>query len=182
MSQALLDTPVLTGRWAVDTTHSWVGFEVSHMVVSRFRGEIRDFVASLDASDGTPVLTGTGRVESIVTRDDNLTGHLRSPEFFDAERHPELRVVSTGFEIDGERVRIPAELTVKGITKAVVLEGTAAGPIADPYGNGRIGLDLETTVDRRDFALEWNVPLPGGGLALGHDVKLFARLELVQEG
>jgi polyisoprenoid-binding protein YceI len=178
----VLTRPVaLTGTWRADTTHSWVAFEIPHNVISRFRGEIQDFDAALDAGGAAPVLIGHARVQSIVTRDESLNAHLGSPEFFDAERHPEIGIASTGFEVDGEHVRIPIDLTIKGVTQPAVLEGSLAGPIADPFGGTRIALDLETTVDRRSFGLDWNLPLPGGGLYLGNDVTLVARLELVEE-
>ena len=166
-----------TGIWKSDPVHSSLGFAVQHMGVSPFRGTASDFEAIL----GGDQLVGSARVESITTPDENLTGHLASPEFFDAERHPELRFESKEIRIEGGRVTADGELTLKGVTKPVELRGAIAGPISDAYGSTRLGLDLETTVDRTDFGIDWNADLPSGGKVLADDVELTARLELVQE-
>jgi polyisoprenoid-binding protein YceI len=169
-----------TGSWTVDPIHSSVGFEVKHMVVSTFRGNFRDFDARLESSDGAPRLVGNARVESVDVRDENLAAHLASEEFFDAERHPEIRFESGAIRVgeDGD-VIAEGELTVKGRTKAVRAHGEFVHIAEDISGGERIGLSLETTVDRREFGLEWNAPLPKGGFALGNDVKLVVALELV---
>ena len=169
-----------TGSWSVDPIHSSVGFEVKHMVVSTFRGDFREFDALLEASEGASRLVGTARPESIDVRDENLAAHLASEEFFDAERHPEIRFESTAIRADDDgRVIADGELTVKGNTKAVEARGRLVHIAEDISGGERIGLSLETTVDRREFGLEWNAPLPKGGFALGNDVKLVVALELV---
>jgi polyisoprenoid-binding protein YceI len=168
---------VPTGVWKSDSVHSSVGFAVQHMGVSPFRGTLSDFEAIL----GGDQLVGTARIESITTPDENLTGHLLSPEFFDAERHPELRFESTEIRRDGDDLVVPGELTLKGVRQPVELRGTITGPVEDPYGNQRVGLELETTIDRTDFGIDWNAELPSGGQVLANDVQLTARLELVQD-
>ena len=168
------------GSWAVDPVHSSVGFEVKHMVVSTFRGDFREFDAVLETQDGASRLVGTARVASVDVRDENLAAHLSSPEFFDAERHPEIRFESTAIRADGDgRFVAEGELTVRGNTKAIEAHGELVHIGADISGSARIGLRLEATVDRREFGLEWNAPLPKGGFALGNDVKLVVGLELV---
>jgi polyisoprenoid-binding protein YceI len=169
-----------TGSWSVDPVHSSVGFEVKHMVVSTFRGNFREFDAELEASDGVSRLVGTARPESVDVRDENLAAHLASGEFFDAEHHPEIRFESRAIRVgdDGDVVS-DGDLTVKGRTKAVEAHGELVHIAEDISGGERIGLSLETTVDRREFGLEWNAPLPKGGFALGNDVKLVVALELV---
>jgi polyisoprenoid-binding protein YceI len=141
-----------------------------------FRGGFTEFEASLE--DGE--LSGTAKVDSITTEDENLTGHLLSPEFFDAERNPALRFVSREIRRDGSTVVIDGELTLKGLTRPVELRGELAGPIGDAYGKTRIGLNLETTIDRTQFGINWNAQLPSGENALANDVKLTADLQLVQ--
>jgi polyisoprenoid-binding protein YceI len=172
--------PIPTGSWSVDPVHSSVGFEVKHMVVSTFRGNFRQFDALLEATEGAPRLVGTARPESVDVRDENLAAHLASEEFFDAARHPEIRFESRAIRVgdDGEIVA-EGDLTVKGRTKAVGAHGRLDHIAADITGGERIGLSLEATVDRREFGLEWNAPLPKGGFALGNDVKLVVALELV---
>jgi polyisoprenoid-binding protein YceI len=166
-----------TGIWKSDPVHSSVGFAVQHMGVSPFRGTVPDFEAILAGDQ----LAGSAQVASISTPDENLTGHLLSPEFFDAERHPELRFESSEIRRDADEVVIPGSLTLKGVTRPVELRGTITGPLEDPYGKRRVGLELETTIDRTDFGIDWNSELPSGGQVVANDVQLSARLELVQE-
>jgi polyisoprenoid-binding protein YceI len=164
----------------VDPIHSSVGFEVKHMVVSTFRGNFREFDALLETSEGVSRLVGTALPESVDVRDENLAAHLASEEFFDAERHPEIRFESSAIRVgDDGAVVAGGELTVKGRTKVVEARGRLVHIAEDISGAERIGLSLETTVDRREFGLEWNAPLPKGGFALGNDVKLLVTLELV---
>jgi polyisoprenoid-binding protein YceI len=162
------------GTWQADTVHSKIGFEVPYAVAT-FGGEVPDFAATLE--DGT--LTGSARIASIAVKDDNLKGHLTGPEFFDAEQHPEVRFVGNGFERSGDRVRVPGELTMKGITKPATLEGTIVGPSVDHFGKNRVGLSLSTVVDRREFDMNWQMPLPNGDPALAWEVTLTADLTLV---
>jgi polyisoprenoid-binding protein YceI len=175
-----LSAPAITGAWRSDLTHSTVDFAVRHMVVSTYRGQLRDFDATLTVDGDALVLAGRAPVRSIDVRDEALAAHLLAPDFFDAERHPELVLESRSVELDGERVTIVADLTIRGTTRTVTLTGTAAGPIEDPFGSTRLGLALETTIDRRDFGLDYTVPLPGGGIALGFEVRIAAQLELVR--
>jgi polyisoprenoid-binding protein YceI len=160
------------GTWQADPVHSSVGFAVKYLGVATFSGELSDLQASL--ADGS--LSGKAQVASIEVKDENLKAHLQAPEFFDAERHPELTF--TGREV-GEG-RFAGELTIKGVTKPITLEGTVTGPVTDPYGNERIGLALMSVIDRTDFGLNWNAPLPGGGFALANDVTVTADLSLVK--
>jgi polyisoprenoid-binding protein YceI len=169
------------GTYKIDPVHSTVGFEVKHMI-STFRGSFGDYDAKLDNSDGTPTLTGSAGVASVDARDENLAAHLQSPEFFDAERHPEIRFGSERIELsDDGSLELDGELTIKGVTKPIRATGHYEYLAEDPAGSQRLGLSLETAVDRREFGLEWNAPLPKGGFALGNDVKLVVHLELVAE-
>jgi polyisoprenoid-binding protein YceI len=177
MSTIEITHVVPTGTWTSDPVHSSIGFAVKHMGVTPFRGGFKQFDATL--GDGT--LTGSAAVETIQTDDENLTGHLLSPEFFDAERHPLLGFESTEIRREGDDVAIDGTLTLKGVTRPVELRGTITGPLADPYGGTRLGLELETTIDRHEFGIDWNADLPSGGRVLADDVKLTAQLELVQQ-
>jgi polyisoprenoid-binding protein YceI len=165
------------GTWRSDSTHSSIGFSVLHNGLTPFRGGFAEFEATV--ADGK--LVGTAAVRSITTEDENLTGHLLSPEFFDAERHPVLRFESREIRRDGDAVVVDGDLTLKGVTKPVELRAQIAGPVVDAYGGTRVGLNLETTVDRTEFGISWNAPLPSGENMLADDVKLTAELELVQE-
>jgi len=160
-----------TGTWVADPVHSSVSFEVPYAGVSTFRGSFRDFSATLAGGR----LAGSARVASVDVKDEQLNGHLQTPDFFDAERFPEIAFTATSLD--------RGELTIKGVTHPVELTGSISGPNADPFGRERIGLKLEATVDRTDFGVSWNAPNQGGGNYLGDDVKIVAELTLAkQEG
>jgi polyisoprenoid-binding protein YceI len=164
-----------TGTWHLDPVHSSIGFELAYMG-GVFRGQFREVDATLDEAR----LTGSAQVASVDVKDENLTAHLQSPEFFDVERYPELRFAST--EIDGgEELAIRGEITIKGITQPVELTGRATEPLTDAYGRERFGLTVETKVDRTAFGLNWNLPLPSGEPALSNEVTLVAELFFVKE-
>jgi polyisoprenoid-binding protein YceI len=163
-----------TGTWNADTVHSSVAFEVSY-AVSTFTGEVPEFSASL--VDGH--LTGSAKIASLQTKDENLTAHLASPEFFDAENFPEVTFEGDDIQRDGDQVTIDGQVTIKGITQPATLTGTIVGPAVDHFGATRVGLKLQTTVDRTQFGISWNMQLPNGDPALSNEVTLKADLTLV---
>lgn len=165
-----------TGTWKADTVHSSVAFEVPYAVAT-FGGEVPEFEASLE--DGK--LTGVAQIASLKVKDENLQAHLLSPEFFDAERHAEVRFEGTKITRDGDKVLVNGEVTIKGITKPAVLSGTIVDPTIDHFGANRVGLSLETTVDRTEYDIKWNMPLPNGEPALSNEVTLKAELTLVAQ-
>lgn len=169
------------GTFTVDPVHSRVGFEVKHMI-STFRGAFREYAARLDNTNGAPRLEGSAEVASVDVRDENLAGHLQSPDFFDAENSPRIEFASDRIEVaDDGSVTLEGELTIRGVTKPIRATGRIEHVEADLGGGSRVGLELSTTVDRRDYGIEWNAALPKGGFALGNDVKLVVSLELVPE-
>jgi polyisoprenoid-binding protein YceI len=174
MSTTIDQTAIPTGTWTADTVHSGLSFEVPYAVAT-FSGDVPGFQATL--ADG--VLAGSAQIASLQVKDESLQAHLLSPEFFDAERHPEVSFTSTAISRDGDRVSIDGDLTIKGITKPVTLEGTITGPAVDHFGATRVGFKLETVIDRRAFDINWNMPLPSGEPALSNDVTLKADLTLV---
>jgi len=172
--------PTTTTTWTVDPVHSSANFAVRHMVVSTFRGGFADVRGALDLSGDEPALSGHVAVQSVEVKDENLHGHLQSPDFFDSERHPEVSFVSTSVKRGpGDAVTAEGDLTIKGITRAVVATGTWNEIEADITGAPRIGVDVETTIDRTAHGLDWNAPLPKGGFALANDVALSVHLEFV---
>jgi polyisoprenoid-binding protein YceI len=172
---------VPTGTYRSDPIHSTVGFSVRHMVVGRFRGQFNDYDVVVRSDEGKLSIEGRVIVPSIDVKDENLYPHLLSPDFFDAERNPEITFRSTEVRQDGEQITVDGDLTIKGVTQRVEGRGTVTGPAADIGGNEKLGLELETTVDRTAYGLDWNAPLPSGGVAVGNDVKLEISLELVRE-
>jgi len=164
------------GTWAVDKTHSNVGFAVDYMA-GTFTGTFSDFDVLVEGG----ALRGSAKVASVQVKDPNLEAHLQSPEFFDAERHPELRFESASINRHGDQVSIDGEITLKAHTEAVEITGSISDPIADPYGGERFGLQLETVVARDEFGVSWNNPLPSGEPALANEVKITAELQLAKQ-
>lgn len=167
------------GDWKADSVHSSVAFSVTYQGVGTFRGGFTDFEASLTGGE-TPRLEGLARVASVVAQDENLVGHLQSPDFFDAEQYPEIRFTGTDFAFEGENVLIQGELTLRDVTLPVELRGTISVPGLDAYGKERIGVSLSTEVDRTAFGVSWNAELPNGGVAVSNETHLEAELMLAQ--
>ncbi|MGH2896034.1 MAG: YceI family protein [Solirubrobacteraceae bacterium] len=170
-----------TGVYDVDPAHSHVGFEVRHMGIATVRGRFGTFQGTINASSDAPVLGGTVDVATIDTGDANRDGHLKSPEFFDADQQPTISFHSTATEVGpGGQITLQGEITIKGITKAIELTGEVAENGQDPWGNERIGLELASAIDSRDFDLEWNQTLPNGNLLVANEVKLLVSVSAVK--
>ena len=172
-------TVIPTGTWSIDPVWSALEFEVKKLGLMTVKGRVPGFSGTIEGGE-TPSITGRVDASSITTFDETRDGHVQSPEFFDTERYPELRFTSTFVETRGDELVVKGELTIKGITKPVELEGSYVGAGVDPYGNDRIGLQLEGTVDRTDFGLNWNAPLPGGGFLLPNEVVFKASFAAVK--
>ena len=168
-------TALPTGTWHADPVHSDIGFSVDYMS-GTFRGTFSKF--AVEADEGR--VRGTVDVASIQVKDENLEAHLQTPDFFDAERHPQLTFESRDVRRSGNDVTISGELTIKGEKRPVEITGTISEPITDPYGKERFGLRLQTSVDRTQFGVSWNNPLPSGEPALASEVRIDADLQLVK--
>jgi polyisoprenoid-binding protein YceI len=175
-----IETFAPAGNWAADSVHSNVSFEVGYAGVNTFRGGFKEFTATLSGD----TLEGSAKVASVDVKDEQLNGHLQTPDFFDAQRFPEITFTATELTREGQTVRGKGELTIKGVTQPITLEGTIAPePSVDPFGRERLGLRLESSVDRTQYGVSWNAPNQSGGNYLADDVKLIAELALVrQEG
>ena len=185
-----MSTPILTiapaGIWSLDPVHSRVDFEVPYLA-GTFKGEFHEVGAELAVGGERASLEGTAKVASVDVNNDDLSAHLQSPDFFDAERHPELRFTAEEIRLDGDgdgngTVSADGELTIKGVTKPVTVTGTVTASMTDAYGNDRLGLTLRTAVDRTDFGVNWNQPLPNGEPSLANDVAIIAELQFVRPG
>ena len=171
---------IATGTWSVDKVHSKVAFEVRHMGVSTFASQFNEYDATLEGG-AEPALTGTVAVTSIEAGDEQLYGHLLSPDFFDTERHPQLRFESSSLEIaDDGSARVRGVLEIKGEAREVEATGRYAYVAADIAGNEKIGLTLEASVDRRHFGLDWQADLPSGEPVLEWDVQVRIALEFLR--
>ena len=170
-----------TGSYTVDPSHSNVGFEVRHMGIATVRGRFGAFEGSIDATGDAPVLAGTVDVATIDTGDANRDGHLKGPEFFDADQQPQISFHSTATAVGSDgQITLAGEITIKGITKPIELTGEIAENGQDPWGNERIGLELQSSIDRRDFDLKWNQTLPNGNLLVANEVKLLVSVSAVK--
>jgi polyisoprenoid-binding protein YceI len=166
----------LTGTYAIDATHSRVGFVARHAMVTKVRGSFNDF-------EGTGYFDGDNpqnsklelriRAKSIDTRNADRDTHLRSNDFFDMDTYPEIVFTSTKVATTGDDTfEVTGDLTIKGVTKPVVVEFEYTGAAVDPFNNSRIGFEGKTTVNRKDWGVAWNAPLEAGGVLVGEKVTL----------
>jgi polyisoprenoid-binding protein YceI len=180
-----MDSSTLTvapGTYRLDPVHSTVGFAVMHKV-SKFRGTFGAFDATLAVDgSGEMQLTGSASVGSIQVKNPDMAAQLQSPDFFDAERHPDVTFRSTSVQPGpGGELTVNGELTMRGHTRQVEATGALTYLSDDGHGHGRVGLDLETIVDRNDFGISFTQQLPGGGVAVENAVTLSVELELAQD-
>ncbi|HKA66874.1 MAG TPA: YceI family protein [Solirubrobacterales bacterium] len=181
MSTQTIKQEVPAGTYVVDPVHSSIGFAVVHNGVSTFRSRFRSYEAKLEGGE-KPGLTGSVDVGSIDIDEEMLKGHLLAPDFFDAERYPQLKFTSTDFDVaDGGALKLWGELEIRGAKHEVEASGRFAELGNDLAGGARVGLSLETSVDRRSFGLDWQAELPSGGEVLDWQVDIAVELELVRE-
>jgi polyisoprenoid-binding protein YceI len=173
-----------TSNWNIDPTHSGVGFSIRHMVVSKVRGRFARFTGSvaLDEEDPTrSVVEATIEAASIDTGVEQRDAHLRSPDFFDAEKFPQLRFRSTQIErVADDRYRVVGDLTIRDVTRPVTLDVEFGGRAKDPWGNDRAGFVAKASLDRKDFGLGWNQVLEAGGVLVGERVDIDLDIEAVK--
>ena len=172
-------TAIPAGTWTIDPSHSTVEFKIKHLGLATVKGRA-PVVRGTIAGGERPEITGTVDVASMTTFDETRDEHLRSPDFFDAARYPEVSFESTEVRQDGGGLVVDGVLTIRGVSKPVTLRGAHVGTEMDPWGNERIGVDLETTIDRSQWGLTWNAPLPGGGFLLPETVALAASFSAVK--
>ena len=172
---------VPAATWSFDPVHSHVGFEVTHNVSSTFRGTFGEIDAKLDTTGATPRIEGSAKVASVDVKDENLSGHLQSPDFFDAERHPEIRFVADDVTVgENGEATVRGEITLKGVTKPLEAKGSLTYIEQDIAGGERIALDLDATIDLTDFGVSWNAPLGEGKYVLGNDVRILAGVQFTK--
>jgi polyisoprenoid-binding protein YceI len=170
--------------WQLDNSHSQVTFAVKHMMISTVRGKFESFAADadIDLSDlSRSKVRGTAQVASINTGDAQRDGHLKSPDFFDAENSPEIVLESKSVKVSGEDLTVEADLTIRGVTQPVTLKGEYSGPAKDPWGNNRVGVSVVAEINREDFGLNWNQVLEAGGVLVGKKVKIEIDAEFIQK-
>lgn len=173
-----------TGTWEIDPSHSQVGFSVRHLGLSKVRGRFSRFTGTVHIAEEPTASSVEATIDlaSIDTNDEGRDTHLRSADFFDVDRHPEMTFRSTSVEDDDGTWRVHGDLSLHGVTRPVVLETDFEGAIsADPWGNARVAFSASTEIDREDFDLTWNQRLETGGVLVGKKVKIELEIEAVRQ-
>ena len=169
-------TDTLTGTYDLDTTHSTVGFTVRHAMVTKVRGSFNDFQATLTVNQENPAdskVEATVETGSVDTRNADRDAHLRNEDFFDTDKYPQMTFTSTSFDVDASgNGTVTGDLTIKGTTKPVTLDVETFGTEVDPYGNTRVGFEARTTINRKDFGIDFEAPLNSGGALVGEKIAI----------
>ncbi len=178
--------PVATGsktKWVSDPTHSELSFKVKHLMITNVKGEFRKFTAEMEGNDfTTSKIKVTIDPSSIYTNDDSRDGHLKNADFFDVEKHKEILFDGTSFKkLDQENYQLKGLLTMKGISKEVILDVEYAGITKDPWGNEKAGFSLQGKINRLDWGLNFNATLETGGLLLSNEIKISAEIQFVKQ-
>lgn len=172
-------------QWALDPMHSEIQFKIKHMMISTVSGEFGTFNAQLETEgdDFTQSKASfSADVDSITTKNEQRDGHLKSPDFFDAPGHPQITFESEHLEHkDEEHYKLTGTLTIKGVSKPIVLDVQNSGVIKDPYGNMRTGFEVSGKINRKDFGLTWHQLTEAGGLVVSDEVRIFANIEFVKQ-
>ena len=180
MSTASQTLPT-TGTWTIDPSHSEVSFKVRHLGISKTRGRFGSFRGDIVVAEQPEESRVAVEIDaaSIDTKDEGRDAHLRSGDFFDADSFPTLTFVTTGVESKGDRWVVSGDLTIRGVTRPVVLDTEIVGLVDDPWGNQRVGFQASAEVNREDFGLTWNAALETGGVLVGKTVQIDLEVEAV---
>jgi len=180
------ETQTSTRTWTIDPTHSIVEFAVKHLVVTTVKGRFRELEGTLAIDEGHPENSSVWAavdVASIDTAVADRDAHLRSDDFFNAEKYPKITFRSTRVErVDDTRFKLVGDLTIRDVTREVVLDGEYEGQVDDPWGNRRAGFTATTQISRRDFNVKWNELIEAGGAVVGDNVKITLNIEAVRQG
>ncbi len=172
-----------TGTWTVDASHSKVGFAVKHLGIATVRGEFREFEGRLEVGDTieTTKAYGTIKAASIDTGEPQRDDHLRSPDFFDAETHPEITFESTRIEVvDEDAFHVTGNLTMHGVTGEITLHAEVTGTEVDPWGNTRVGLEAQGELNRADYEMKFNQALGSGNVLVSDKVRINVEVSAVK--
>ena len=173
-----------TTRWAIDPTHSSVGFKVKHMMFTNVKGNFEKYEATIisDGDDFTNAsIEFSADINSINTNNVDRDTHLKSGDFFDAENHPKLTFKASSFTKSGDDYEIAGDLSMRGVTKFVKFPAEFSGLMTDPWGNTKAGLNISGKINRKDWGLNWNSALETGGVLVSEEVKLEIELQLAKQ-
>ena len=182
MSVTTTSTAPLTGTWSVDPAHSRVEFQVKHLGIATVRGAFREFEGTLELGGEAPHAYGTVEAASVDTNEPQRDEHLRSGDFFDAEQNPQLSYRSTAIhQLDAETLEIDGELTMRGVTRPVMLRGEIQGYEQDPWGNERVGLEVTGELSRGEWGMTFNQALGSGNVLVSDKVRLLLDISAVKQ-
>ncbi len=176
--------PAEMARYDVDLDHSTVGFQVAHLVISKTSGEFMDYEGFIEMDPDTKVVKAIEAViktNSLNTNHKKRDKHLRNKDFFNVEKHPNMKFKMKSYKKTGSQYTMIGDLTLLGITKEITLVGSFNGVANDPWGNTRAGFSGEGTINRKDFGMNWSKPLDSGGLLVGNEVKIKLEIEVIKE-
>ncbi|MDR7211862.1 YceI family protein [Flavobacterium piscis] len=172
-------------NWAIDPTHSEIGFKVKHMMFTNVSGKFNTFEASIENEDNrfeTSKINFSAEINSVDTNNTDRDGHLKSADFFDVDNFPKLSFVSTQIKkINDGEYQISGDLTIKDVTKNIVLDTEYSGLMTDPWGNTKTGLSITGKINRKEFGLTWNAALETGGVLVGEEIKLVSEIQLIKQ-
>lgn len=183
VASLLVTTLARAEEFEIDPSHSYVGFAISHMVISKVKGHFNEFQSTLtyqaDAAIPIQAVSTTIQTASIDTNNEKRDDHLRSPDFFNAAEHPQLTFVSKSIARAGDQWVATGTLTMHGVAKEIALPFKVKGPITDPWGNQRIGIEASLTISRKAYGLTWSKTLETGGLVVGDEVEIQIEAEYI---
>jgi polyisoprenoid-binding protein YceI len=174
----------VAATYNIDASHTTIGFAVKHMVVANVKGSFGEFSGTIEYDADAPESMSASaviQVASIDTKNADRDAHLRNEDFFDAGQFPEITFQTTSVSGTAPDITLTGDLTMKGVTKEISLPVELSGPITDPWGNERIGLSGETTINRKDFNINWSKTLDNGGLVVADNVKLIIEIEGIKQ-
>ena len=177
MSIDVLSSTIPAGTWNIDPSHSEIGFTARHLM-SKVRGQFEKFEGKIVTGD-TPSATVTVDLNSINTREENRDAHLRSGDFFDVEQNGPMTFTSTAVEAGGRGLLVTGDLSLKGVTKAITLDVEVLGSEGDPWGGTRVGFEGTATISRKEFGVDFNIPMDGGRLLIGDKIDIIIGIEAV---
>ena len=172
-----------TTKWVIDPTHSELTFKVKHLMISNVKGEFKTFQANIDGEDFTKsTISAIIDASSLSTNNNDRDTHLKSPDFFEIEKYPEITFVSTSIKkVDDDEFKLVGDLTIKGTTKEITLNTEFGGFMKDPYGNEKSGFSINGKLNRKDFGLNWNAALEAGGVMVGNEIKINAEVQFIKQ-
>ena len=178
-------TRTATSTWTIDPAHSGAEFAVKHLMVSTFKGHFRSLEGTVHLGEDNPAnssVVASVDVASVDTQNPDRDAHLRSDDFFNAERYPKMTFRSTRVErVDETNWKVTGEFTIRDVTKEVVLDTEYEGRIVDPWGNDRIGFTARTELSRKEFGVRWNTAIESGGVVVGDRVRISLNIEIVRQ-